>query len=69
MTEDGLDMWGVVPTFNKYFQLPFKNIEQHPQNDLLFGMVSCHSITMIDGQMSGDPLDLKVLLVIKFIII
>ena len=26
---------------------------------LLHGMASCHSLTSIDGQLSGDPLDLK----------
>lgn len=28
---------------------------------LLMGMATCHSVTIIDGVLSGDPLDLKVL--------
>ena len=27
---------------------------------LLMGMATCHSLTIIDGVLSGDPLDLKV---------
>jgi hypothetical protein len=28
--------------------------------EFLVGMVTCHSLTIIDGKLSGDPLDLKV---------
>jgi len=27
---------------------------------LLTGMATCHSLTIIDGTLNGDPLDLKV---------
>lgn len=33
-----------------------KNI---PQGPILAAMATCHSLTMIDGRLSGDPLDLK----------
>lgn len=59
LTEDGLDMWGVVTVSSKKFQLPIKDISKLPLNDVLIGMVTCHSITIIDGQLIGDPLDLK----------
>ncbi|XP_034951787.1 probable cation-transporting ATPase 13A3 [Chelonus insularis] len=59
LTEDGLDMWGVVPASEKKFQIPIKNVTTISAGDLLFGMVTCHSITIIDGQLVGDPLDLK----------
>lgn len=59
LTEDGLDMWGVVPGLDKKFQLPVKDITSLPLNDVLIGMVTCHGITIIDNQLVGDPLDLK----------
>nr|XP_034192113.1 probable cation-transporting ATPase 13A3 isoform X2 [Osmia lignaria] len=59
LTEDGLDMWGVVPAVDNKFQLPIKEIISLPLNDLLIGMVTCHGITIIDNQLVGDPLDLK----------
>nr|XP_050858896.1 polyamine-transporting ATPase 13A3 isoform X2 [Vespula vulgaris] len=59
LTEDGLDMWGVVPASDKKFQFPVKEIMNLPLSDLLIGMVTCHGITIIDNQLVGDPLDLK----------
>lgn len=60
LTEDGLDMYGVVPkTVTNTLQIPLKQIERLPFDHLLFGMVSCHSITLMNGEMKGDPLDLK----------
>ncbi|XP_066597773.1 polyamine-transporting ATPase 13A3 isoform X2 [Prorops nasuta] len=59
LTEDGLDMWGVVPASDKKFQLPVKDIAGLPLGELLIGMVTCQGITIIDNQLVGDPLDLK----------
>lgn len=60
LTEDGLDMYGVVPkTSTNSLQIPLKQIERLPFDHLLFGMVTCHSITLMNGEMKGDPLDLK----------
>ncbi|KAJ1522556.1 hypothetical protein ONE63_001742 [Megalurothrips usitatus] len=60
LTEDGMDMWGVVPTRNNHFHIPVKEVETLPVDDeLCRAMVSCHSLTIIDGKLSGDPLDLK----------
>ncbi|GLG93617.1 Cation-transporting ATPase [Gryllus bimaculatus] len=59
LTEDGLDMWGVVPSLDKKFQVPIKYIDKMEGDELLIGMVTCHSLTIIDGKLSGDPLDLK----------
>uniref|UniRef100_A0A182NV43 Cation-transporting ATPase n=1 Tax=Anopheles dirus TaxID=7168 RepID=A0A182NV43_9DIPT len=62
LTEDGLDMWGVLPKdATTSFQIPLKNVARLPMTDhLLFGMVTCHSITFVNGVMRGDPLDLKI---------
>jgi cation-transporting P-type ATPase 13A2 len=60
LTEDGLDMYGVVPkTVTNSLQIPLKQIERLPFEHLLFGMVTCHSITIMNNQLKGDPLDLK----------
>ncbi|XP_069675902.1 polyamine-transporting ATPase 13A3-like isoform X2 [Periplaneta americana] len=60
LTEDGLDMWGVIPVADKKFQVPVKSVDKMDnKEEFLVGMVTCHSLTIIDGKLSGDPLDLK----------
>lgn len=59
LTEDGLDMWGVVTVSDKKFQYPVKEIIGLPLSEVLIGMVTCHGITIIENQLVGDPLDLK----------
>lgn len=60
LTEDGLDMYGVVPkTVTNTLQIPLKQIERLQFDNLLYAMVTCHSITLMNGEMKGDPLDLK----------
>lgn len=59
LTEDGLDMWGVVSVSDGKFQLPIKDIASLSLSEVLIGMVTCHGITIIDNQLVGDPLDLK----------
>ncbi|XP_078615049.1 polyamine-transporting ATPase 13A3-like isoform X2 [Branchiostoma floridae x Branchiostoma japonicum] len=55
LTEDGLDLWGVVPADMSVV----KNAADLPRGALLAAMASCHSLTLIEGEMTGDPLDLK----------
>lgn len=53
-------MWGVVPkSATNNFQIPIKQIDRLSVDHFLFGMVTCHSITIMNGKMVGDPLDLK----------
>lgn len=45
------------------FLLRFQHPETEPKNmpptdHLQIAMAACHSLTMIDGELSGDPLDL-----------
>ena len=54
-------MWGVVPIKESKFLHPLKNPNEMRQDHLLFGMATCHSLTLIDGKLSGDPLDVKVI--------
>lgn len=62
LTEDGLDMWGVLPKDStNNFQIPLTQVTRLPMTEhLLSGMVTCHSITFVNGEMRGDPLDLKI---------
>ncbi|XP_064459602.1 polyamine-transporting ATPase 13A3-like isoform X2 [Ornithodoros turicata] len=60
LTEDGLDLFGVVPASGGKFHKEHRDPrELATDSQFLMGMATCHSLTMIDGQLSGDPLDLK----------
>ncbi|KAL0966747.1 hypothetical protein UPYG_G00299650 [Umbra pygmaea] len=61
LTEDGLDLWGIQRAEDGSFY----PAEDDPSSESLVKssfiacMATCHSLTKIDGQLSGDPLDLK----------
>ncbi|XP_059486212.1 polyamine-transporting ATPase 13A3-like isoform X2 [Neocloeon triangulifer] len=65
LTEEGLDLWGVLPINNGTFsaaitEFPLKSDSVSARIDeLTMAMASSHSLTLIDGRLSGDPLDLK----------
>lgn len=59
LTEDGLDMWGVVPAVEGALQAPVKNVATLGDSILVKAMAACHSLTVIDGELAGDPLDVK----------
>ncbi|RZF39245.1 hypothetical protein LSTR_LSTR010339 [Laodelphax striatellus] len=61
LTEDGLDMWGVEGVEQNAFQPPVKQPAQQlsKNSHLLAAMATCHSLLLIDGACSGDPIDLK----------
>lgn len=53
-------MWGIVPCTNGIFgkaETDITNLKHHP---LFEGMLVCHGLTLIDEQLCGDPLDIKV---------
>ncbi|GFS05908.1 cation-transporting ATPase [Elysia marginata] len=58
LTEDGLDMWGVVPVEDTHFRHPIPNPATLQRGPLIVCLATCHSLTIIDGELSGDPLDL-----------
>lgn len=62
ITEDGLDLWGVIPNGDGQFMEPVAEPESLPNGPLLETMATCHSLTRIEGELSGDPLDLKMFL-------
>lgn len=55
-----MDMWGVLPVDDRRFQAAVKDMAQLSREPLQLGMASCHSLTLINGALSGDPLDVKV---------
>ncbi|PNF39528.1 hypothetical protein B7P43_G11110 [Cryptotermes secundus] len=59
LTEDGMDMWGVLPVDDRRFQAAVKDMALLSREPLQLGMASCHSLTLINGALSGDPLDVK----------
>ncbi|XP_039706576.1 putative cation-transporting ATPase 13A5 [Pteropus medius] len=61
LTEDGLDLWGTVPTADNCFQEvhSFALGKPLPWGPLCAAMASCHSLILLDGTIQGDPLDLK----------
>ncbi|VDM31789.1 unnamed protein product [Hydatigera taeniaeformis] len=62
ITEDGLDLWGVIPNGHGTFEKPVAQPSELPRGPLLETMATCHSLTRIGGELSGDPLDLKMFL-------
>ncbi|XP_072293964.1 polyamine-transporting ATPase 13A3 [Eucyclogobius newberryi] len=61
LTEDGLDLWGVQRVENGRFHLSEETAykENLVKSQFVACMATCHSLTKIEGQLSGDPLDLK----------
>uniref|UniRef100_A0A8C5GQL5 Polyamine-transporting ATPase 13A3 n=1 Tax=Gouania willdenowi TaxID=441366 RepID=A0A8C5GQL5_GOUWI len=61
LTEDGLDLWGVQRVENgSFFMSEDKACKENlVKSQFVACMATCHSLTKIEGQLSGDPLDLK----------
>ncbi|XP_015598277.1 probable cation-transporting ATPase 13A3 [Cephus cinctus] len=59
LTEDGLDMWGVVPSTDGELEEPVKEVPALKNHPLFEGMLVCHSLTLIEHELCGDPLDVK----------
>ncbi|CAG9762834.1 unnamed protein product [Ceutorhynchus assimilis] len=60
LTHDGLSMNSVIPCNDAQFFDPVTDIaELEVQSEFVRGMATCHSLTRIEGQLNGDPLDLN----------
>ncbi|XP_041848724.1 probable cation-transporting ATPase 13A3 isoform X2 [Melanotaenia boesemani] len=61
LTEDGLDLWGIQRAGNDSFSPPESEASEECLVNTMFVacMATCHSLTNIEGELSGDPLDLK----------
>lgn len=59
-------MWGVIPVDNNKLKEPIRDVASLPKSStLLKGMATCHSLTIINDELLGDPLDVKVSKLIK----
>ncbi|CAH0627196.1 unnamed protein product [Chrysodeixis includens] len=61
LTEDGLDFYAVIPVRSgeKFGQRVVEVAGLPVTSPLIQALASCHSLTSIQGQLKGDPLDLK----------
>ncbi|XP_063410293.1 polyamine-transporting ATPase 13A3-like isoform X2 [Mytilus trossulus] len=58
LTEDGLDMHSVVPVENDNLDKEYTDLSKVNNDSFISAMATCHSLTRIEGVLSGDPLDL-----------
>ncbi|XP_030071441.1 polyamine-transporting ATPase 13A3 isoform X1 [Microcaecilia unicolor] len=70
LTEDGLDLWGIQRVENACFLVPEEKAcsESLMRSQFIACMATCHSLTKIEGVLSGDPLDLKMFEAIAWIL-
>ena len=68
MTEEGLDFWGLLSGEDLNSDSVLKNPKEELPNSspLKHCMAACHSLTTIDGEFIGDPLDIKMFEVRKY---
>lgn len=60
LTHEGLELCAVIPSAQTKFQEPVTNVAAlETTKPLVQAMATCHSLTRIDGKLSGDPLDLN----------
>lgn len=61
LTEDGLDFYAVIPSYTgqKFGDCVVEISTLSATSPLVQALASCHSLTSIQGQLKGDPLDLK----------
>ncbi|XP_058794297.1 polyamine-transporting ATPase 13A3-like [Phymastichus coffea] len=59
LTEDGLDMMGIVMYEDNELHQLEKDVTKLENTRIFKGMLVCHSLTMIEEELSGDPLDVK----------
>ncbi|XP_039253906.2 polyamine-transporting ATPase 13A3-like [Styela clava] len=62
LTEEGLDLTDIVPVYSDKFASPTKPeniISMDKKSELIRCMTTCHSLTIINNELSGDPLDIQ----------
>lgn len=53
-------MMGVVVNQGNKLSEPEKDVPKLKDTHIFKGMLTCHSLTIIDEELAGDPLDVKV---------
>ena len=59
LTEDGLCFWGVVPVSGTGKE-PVRRPNELGITPITIAMASCHSLTLVNGQLIGDSVDLNI---------
>ncbi|XP_069583244.1 probable cation-transporting ATPase 13A5 [Ranitomeya imitator] len=61
LTEGDLDLWGIVPSDGNSFQEAVSITPgcSLPWSPLIGAMATCHSLVLMNGNIHGDPLDMK----------
>ncbi|KAM7404348.1 hypothetical protein PAMP_011704 [Pampus punctatissimus] len=59
LTEEGLDVWGVMEAGQGGFSQLVSDPRLLPPGPMLSGLACCHTVTLLQGQPLGDPLELK----------
>ncbi|KAK4303561.1 hypothetical protein Pmani_024421 [Petrolisthes manimaculis] len=61
LTEEDLRLAGVVPVWNGEVGTPQEDLpNMHPEQPLIKALATCHSLTVINGALMGNPLDVKI---------
>ncbi|XP_029291341.1 polyamine-transporting ATPase 13A2 isoform X2 [Cottoperca gobio] len=61
LTEEGLDVWGVMEGGPAGFSELVLDPRLLPPGPMLSGLACCHTVTLLQGQSLGDPLELKMI--------
>jgi len=68
LTVEGLDFCVLIPVVNGQLDPPVHDPTQLRQSDpIIVAMATCHSLTVIGGQLSGDPLDISMFNAISWV--
>lgn len=59
LTEEGLDVWGVMEGGPTGFSEMVPEPRLLPHGHMLSSLACCHTVTLFQGQHLGDPLELK----------
>ncbi|XP_072036622.1 polyamine-transporting ATPase 13A3-like [Amphiura filiformis] len=59
LTEDGLDLMGVRRSSKARFLELEVSVDTMKSSDVIAAMATCHSLAIIDDEIVGDPLDIK----------
>lgn len=59
LTEEDLDVWGVMEAGPTGFSELIPEPRLLPHGHMLSGLACCHTVTLLGGQPLGDPLELK----------
>lgn len=59
LTEDGLDVMGVVPLKDQAFLPLVSEPRRLPMGPLLRALATCHTLSLLQETLVGDPMDLK----------